>query len=259
MNPTWKRPLKRSLIITPLPAGKRGYCGPICVHRFIYQALSNAGIENRSPYSPGRILKIWLLARGRPAAVRSHCLTQLDSMDKPAPGFSHAYSFIAVFSFIVLVWTLLSPQTADTNFVTAKKNSILEVIIQPMQDIDGLEIVLPMSGDYHQAPYSPGLREAGGLAGPGWILQQRESDYTLQLVSASELGSLQRFCTKHAICPQAAYYQSNVQGKTLYRLLYGIYPNNRAAQDALQALPDELLQLSPWSRQFQQIQPEIKS
>lgn len=258
MNPTWKRLLKRSLITTPVPVGARGYCSPWCIQRFIYQALSDAGIENRSPFSPLAVLRIWLQSRGKPAAVRSLCLAQLDAMTRPSHGFSHAYSLIAVVSTAVLLWALLSPQTADTNFAHTGDDSILKVVIHPMADIDATEVALPLAGDYREAPYSPGIRNTSGLAGSQWILQQPAERYTLQLLSASQLSGLEKFCQRHDICRQAAYYRTTLDGSPLYRLLYGQYPSNKAAQTALKQLPDELRAMSPWSRQFQQIRLEIQ-
>ncbi len=257
MSATWKRPLKRSLITTPIAANRRGLCYPLCVHRYIYSALANAGIENRSPFNLLEILRIWIKARGRPAAVRSLCLNRLDSMQKPSSGFNHAYTFIALLSTGLMLWTLLTPQTANTRLTRERTDSILQFVIQPLPDLDSLGITLPMASDYQESPYMPGMHHPNGLANAQWIRQQNDDDYALQLISASDPQGLENFCSRHRICGDSAFYATELNGAVIYRLLYGRYPSNKAARLAIENLPNELQKFSPWSRQFRQIKQEI--
>ena len=259
---SWKKLLIQAFRETPIDTNRSRRCGVFNIQQFIYRALENAGIENRSPFTFWQLLNIRYQSKGVPEAVRNLCIKTLLQMDKPSMGFKSGYTPVEIFGIVCTLIVLIAPQTATTFKAPMNGESILRILVPPVDDIDRLEVHLPHSSDYLTSAggvkISPVvLREASGLAGKSWILQQQDSFYSLQILSASNSDSLEQFCNKHDICTQSAYYQTELNGKPLTRLLYGVYPNHKAAKLAKQQLPPGLKQVSPWARQFKQIKKEL--
>jgi DamX protein len=57
---------------------------------------------------------------------------------------------------------------------------------------------------------------------------------------------------------EIAYYQTTFKGKPWFQLLYGIYPDKRAAQSAADALSPKIRKSSPWIRRLSGVQKAIR-
>lgn len=261
--PSWKTLLSQAFSQAPIATNRWGFCGLIQIHRYIYQALGQAGIENRSPFNSLHILRIRWLSGGNPDKVRTLCIDSITRMERPGIGYSGAPGLILSFTLVFSLSLMVSPRTANTYLTPINGNTILSYTIQPLADLDKAEVLLPSSSDYQLDGYSP-LTDTGsrhnmqGLANSEWIQQQPDAYYSLQLLSASNPDSLKTFCQQHNICNQSAFYRVTVKGKTLYRLLYGAFSNNKSAKAARTRLSLALQQQSPWARQFRQIKQEIQ-
>lgn len=91
-----------------------------------------------------------------------------------------------------------------------------------------------------------------------WLLQQRPSAYTLQILGARDKSSVPRFIKAHRLGKQAMYYAADFKGSPWYVLIYGIYPNIKAAREALQALPPKVRNGGPWIRRLSAVQHDIR-
>ncbi len=97
---------------------------------------------------------------------------------------------------------------------------------------------------------------AGETACSEWLGRQNPRQYTLQLMSSTArsdaLGVLDRYpLDPHAIC---AYKKDETQR---YMLLYGVFENRTAAQQAVSALPGELRQNKPWIRRIRAVRSQL--
>jgi DamX protein len=91
-----------------------------------------------------------------------------------------------------------------------------------------------------------------------WLLQQNPENYTLQLVTGHKQSTIDKFIAKYQLKPQQlCYFFSTRNEKHWHNLIYGIYPNRKTANSAIQQLPSQLASVKPWIRQIRSIQSEI--
>jgi len=257
-KPAWKKLLLQALKTTPITEPNGTLRRWLMARHYIYHALQNAGIENRSPFSLRQILLIQWRSRGQAEQIKSLSIEALQQLPQPANSFSQHTP--------LLVWLLvaggllasLMPKTATTYLTAQPKASILTIHTLPWGDQEAEQTELPLVSDYLSAAFEtvefPANDPVQSLAGAGWIVRQPDSAYTLQLLSVSRRSNLQQFCRKFNICGQSAIYSTRINGKTITRLLYGRYRNHRAAKLARSRLPKGL---SGWARQFSQIKSEL--
>ena len=91
-----------------------------------------------------------------------------------------------------------------------------------------------------------------------WLLQQNPEHYTLQLVTGHQQTTIDKFIAKYQLKPQQLCYFFSIRNeKHWHNLIYGIYPNRKTANAAIQQLPSQLASVKPWIRQIRSIQSEI--
>ena len=271
MTATWQQLLGQAFRQTTPASFPQGIVGLWHLHRYVYRVLQNAGIENRSPFSLMQLYSIHKLAQGNPQHVRQLCIDTVESMPRP-PGRFHATVYLPFALLLLVMAFVIVPKTATTFPASVKQQSVMRDVsarqpTMPERDNDSLELVLPSVSDYltaaslyveveKQPEIEPTVTEQGPY-GAAWIQQQADRSYSLQMFSASNIENLLKFCQQHQICDNSAWYQSEVNGKQLYRLLYGVYSNHQAAKVAKAQLPQQLQKISPWARQFKQIKTEL--
>lgn len=86
-----------------------------------------------------------------------------------------------------------------------------------------------------------------------WISRQRANNFTIQLIAASNVDTIKAFMRQHGITEEGAYFESQLQGRPWFSLVYGSYESVEAARRALDRLPASLKGASPWIRQFRDI------
>jgi DamX protein len=97
-----------------------------------------------------------------------------------------------------------------------------------------------------------GLREAD------WLLAQKASHWTIQLLGAREPETLLVFAQRHQLGKQAAWYKTWLSSKPYYVLVYGSYVSRDAAKAQINQLPDTLRSAKPWVKSFDSVQKTIK-
>ena len=90
-----------------------------------------------------------------------------------------------------------------------------------------------------------------------FILAQDEEYWTIQVLAYNDQARVEDFIDEHGLAEQGAYYRETQSGKTLYKLLYGFYPNKQAAAVARQAMPEKITAYGPWLRPVRSIQSVI--
>jgi hypothetical protein len=259
----WKKLLIQAFNDTPISTTTGPSCGLFSIHRYISHSLRQSGIENGSPFSWLQLIKILLQSGGAPDEIRYLCVSLVQDMRKPAYGFMPGYTGELVGLSLILL-LLLTPQIATTSKSLANASSILIDYSLVIEDVDQHVNTLPLSSDYPGSPYSipesTSSKPTVIASGPHtseWIKQQPDSAYSLQLLTVSKPENLINFCKQHDICEQSAYYQTEINGKRLTRLLYGVYADLQAVKQAKLKLPPALKQVNPWARRFKTIKSEI--
>ena len=90
-----------------------------------------------------------------------------------------------------------------------------------------------------------------------WILQQRATNYTFQLMGSWEHEELSEFIDKYALTGEVAEFESLRNGRVWYALIYGVYDSKQAALEASSAWPAPLNTLPSWLRRFDSVQKQI--
>ena len=93
-----------------------------------------------------------------------------------------------------------------------------------------------------------------------WLLSQESSRYTIQIMGVRDDALLFDFVNRNQLLEQneIAYYQTIFKGKPWFQLLYGIYPDKRAAQSAADAFPPKIRKSLPWIRRLSGVQAAIR-
>lgn len=257
---TWQKLLCQAFQLTTIETGKSGSSSLLNIRQFIYHSLKISGIENRSPFSIWQLIQIRLKSSGKPKLVRELCINAVLNMSKPTFCLLSSSSYVFL-TFTLSLVTLITPITANTFKSLHTSQSILTIPSFPWQDIESRIISLPLTNDYLTAPtiylFSEQDKKLNKLNASSWILDQKNSSYGLQLLSVSNKSNLVKFCKKHKICDKSAFYSTLVNGKRLVRLIYGSYPNHKAAKLAKANLSDSLKAVSPWARSFEKIKSEL--
>jgi DamX protein len=82
-----------------------------------------------------------------------------------------------------------------------------------------------------------------------------KSNYSVQLMAAQNSQQVTEFIDQYQLKGHVHTYSTQRDGQTWYVLTYGDYPNSKAAQSAIQALPSKLQKLQPWVRNVAQLSP----
>lgn len=102
----------------------------------------------------------------------------------------------------------------------------------------------------------PAAPVASGSAS-GWYASQAGGNYALQVLGTGSESAAQAF-----IRAQGAdyhYFKKTLNGKPLYVVTYGNFPNRAAAQAAIKTLPAKVQAAKPWPKTFSSIQQEAQA
>ncbi len=128
-----------------------------------------------------------------------------------------------------------------------------------------LESAYPNSAEAKRAqrllqPAAPGIfdPEREGLLDEQWIMGRAPRHYTIQILSAADLGTFQSHVGKLPRRDPAAYFTQRRNNETRYNLIVGDYADIAQATAALEALPPALRAVRPWVRNFADLQNFIK-
>ncbi|MBF0100512.1 MAG: hypothetical protein HQK77_06345 [Desulfobacterales bacterium] len=90
-----------------------------------------------------------------------------------------------------------------------------------------------------------------------WILKQRSTAYTIQLMCALKRESIDAFLKSYSLIPIACY-QEMIKGNLWFVIIWGNYSKKIEAEKAIQTLPLGIQSNSPCIRQFNTIHKKIK-
>jgi DamX protein len=100
---------------------------------------------------------------------------------------------------------------------------------------------------------------SGGLLREQWLLRQKPSSYTIQLVGLQDEKGIAKFIRRHSLTGPIAYYRTQRSGKPWYPVLYGVYPTRDRANAARSNLPESIVKSGPWLRSLNAVQKDIRA
>lgn len=243
--PGWKRLLLQALDASPKPPAVSRW-NPLPSLAWWRHALRQGGILGPSPISDSTLARLWWSVHGQPAAFVDACRQRItDARRRPRPGLENLAP-------LLILLLLVLPHLANTSAPVSKTEMILQKPLLPGQDHDLVRWEWPEASDYPESPVAthPDPSDAAGLHGREWLQTLPPGTHGLQLMSASNPENILRFCSRQHICGQSAAIASRINGKPLWRLMFGQYPNRKQAREAVARLPESLRQLKPWPRSY---------
>ncbi len=106
---------------------------------------------------------------------------------------------------------------------------------------------------------APRPADSGGIKSEAWLLLQNPSSYTLQLAGMQDQAGVPRMVELYKLPGPFAYYRTTRNGTPWYPVLYGLYPNHKAAQAARDKLAASHGLKGAWVRGIGSIQREIRA
>ncbi len=97
-----------------------------------------------------------------------------------------------------------------------------------------------------------------GIHSAEWIHSQDKNWYTINILLSPEKDKVIDFIREHDLGEKSAVYNTTVGGIQQYNLIYGSFTSSKAAQTALDAMPEPVKQYAPWIRQFEFVAKGIK-
>lgn len=89
-----------------------------------------------------------------------------------------------------------------------------------------------------------------------WLSNHSQDAYSLQLFSHSDKAAAKEFQESLDLA-DSYVYPADIEGKKLYRVLWGAFKTRAEAKQAIESLPPEILAQKPWIRQFAAISKEL--
>ena len=106
---------------------------------------------------------------------------------------------------------------------------------------------------------TPKPANSGGINSEAWLLLQNPGAYTLQLAGLGDRAGVPRMVELYKLPGPFAYYRTTRSGAPWYPVLYGVYPNHKAALAARDKLAASHGIKGAWARSFGSIQREIRA
>lgn len=97
-----------------------------------------------------------------------------------------------------------------------------------------------------------------GMQDADWLLTQKNSDWTLQLLGARDPETLLTFAQQHKLSNEAAWYKTWLKQQPYYVIVYGHFSSRDNARAAIAKLPEKLRTNRPWVKSMKSVKDAIK-
>lgn len=97
-----------------------------------------------------------------------------------------------------------------------------------------------------------------GVRDSSWIQTQDPGHYVLQMIAFRNEDNAQRYVENLDLEGDRAVYKSLMNGKAIYKVIYGNFENHKASLRGRRALPSKYRETKPFPRSFEFIQNEIQ-
>lgn len=82
--------------------------------------------------------------------------------------------------------------------------------------------------------------------------------WTFQLISLGSASDMRQYIKNNKLDNKAHFFKREVNGKTLYTLIYGTFKTRELAQQSISSLPKNVRSGKPWIRQYADVQALMK-
>lgn len=106
-------------------------------------------------------------------------------------------------------------------------------------------------------PAKPADKPVSKATGGNWYTAQAPSSYVVQIFGTSSESAAQSYVREQG--GEYRYFKKTLQGKPLFVVTYGSFPNRAAAVAAIKNLPAKVQAGKPWPRTVASVQQELAS
>ena len=111
------------------------------------------------------------------------------------------------------------------------------------------------SADGPAASAKPAVKK--GIRDQKWILTQKPSAYTLQLVAVRDEVAARRFIQQHQLSGDIGYFKTTRSDQVWYAVIYGVFADRSAAIQGRERLPPALRKSDAWPRTYASIREAV--
>ena len=97
-----------------------------------------------------------------------------------------------------------------------------------------------------------------GVHDQQWLLKQKASHWTLQILGARDPQTLLKFAQQHKLGDDSAWYETRLGDKPWYIIVHRFYTDKDIARASIARLPTSLQKSKPWVKSLQSIHNSIK-
>ncbi len=233
--------------------------------------LQNSRYLHDHPFSHEVLKQLYQQTEGNPAALNY----QANYLLQKRKNYSFAPQLISDLSQLRLLWGIILlvlllavggwirwqyPELFNEQIPNDFPSSSLasrdftETLVTPANALPSATLTAAPALDNPPIPLS-----AEQLKQESWLLTQPSTAYTLQLLGAHDVATLNSFLQKYTSTEQLALFKTHYHGQAWYILLQGIYPDRQHALQAVEQLPASLrATIQPWPRSLASVQARLR-
>lgn len=243
---------------------------------YINHRLKISGLDNNSPFTKSDIKNIFDQSGGIPYNINAAAAkivaakTGARSVSAGKPGISVLWIATGLAAMIITLSFVMPTSIDQPNGVQKKGMEPEKIAVATKEDpikMPGLTIPdsAPIKAETKKEMLAAdiadnkvqALKSGEKIYREKWLLSQKASHYTLQIVGVSNEESLYKFVEKHKLIGKCAYFHTRYRNADWYPLLYGVFPSYKKASSEIKKLPREIRLSSPWVRRISSIQSKI--
>lgn len=92
-----------------------------------------------------------------------------------------------------------------------------------------------------------------------WVLKQNPAQFTLQLFGTHTEAGVKKFIHDNKLSGEVAYFYNKKGQNHWFSVIYGRYPDQEQARQAIEKLPASIVRAKPWIRRFESVHTAIKA
>ncbi|WP_432697327.1 AAA family ATPase [Marinobacterium sp. YM272] len=116
----------------------------------------------------------------------------------------------------------------------------------------------PEVNEVQQEPVKASVKESHSLLRADELLEWPDEGYTLQLLGARSVDSVERFINAQAQPERFYYFRTMYKGAPWHVVVYGQFASRGSAMAAVETLPQALRKLRPWARSIAGVKSDIQ-
>jgi len=154
--------------------------------------------------------------------------------------------------------TSVTAETAPVQPAPVQPAPVQPAPVQPAPVQQSVATTRPVSTPVVAAP-TKAMPLSADDARTRWIRSLPADHFALQLLSAREKATVEKFLTLYPSVQQLSYYRTVRNGAPWFVVVQGNYPSREAAQSAVAKLPENLQKQQPWIRKLEAIQKDLEN